>query len=230
MLRLAPCEQWCDQINGSHVHDLLVFTSDRDAWQRSWSTLSLLPRILFGKVAGTHIVSDYTRSFRSYWTEEVSSAWACCLARAKEALSREASLRLHMLSMSFCLNNPKLPLGPVICEAFPLVYEAVSAGNASHVTDEMFRYFDWDKAKKLRKDAIDAYVCSIWPPEDLALIAAKCRILRKVIHRLQRKWGGDQYIRKVLEGLHRLPSPEAVSVRLEVSAAINDPDFFEPWD
>lgn len=229
-LRLSPSEEWCEQVSGSHVHGLLVSTNDRDSWQRAWSTLSLLPCVLFGKVAGPQIISEFTRSFRAYWTEEVAKAWTDCLARANCELSHENSLRLNMLSLSFCLNSPRLPLGSVMSNAFPRVYEAVSSGKANNVTDEMFGYFDWDKAKKLRKDAINAYISSIWPAEDLALVAARCQILRKVIHRLQRKWGGDKYIRTMMDGLDRLSSPEAVSIRAEVSKAINDPDFFEPWD
>jgi hypothetical protein len=34
----------------------------------------------------------------------------------------------------------------------------------------------------------------------------------------------------MLEGLQASDAPEAASIRAEISAMINDPDFFEAWD
>jgi hypothetical protein len=95
---------------------------------------------------------------------------------------------------------------------------------------ELFGYFDWDKAKKLRKDVIEAYMSSCWPPEDLALTASKSQILRKVFNRLRKKWGGDGYLRSVAEGLRRRNTPEMLAILGDLSGMMNDPDFFEPWD
>ncbi len=229
-LSLAPCEKWSEQVSGGHIHGLLASTPDRETWQRAWMTLSILPRILFRKVAGHQIIAEFTRSFRANWTDGVAQSWTRVIHRAHDELSYESSLRLLMQSTAFCFDNSRFPLGQVVCAAFPPVYEAVSTGRATHITDEMFGYFDWDKAKKLRKDVIDTYVSSYWPPEELALIASRCKILRKVIHRLQRKWGGDEYIRKMNEGLGNQKTAEAQAVRGELSAIMNDPDFFEPWD
>ena len=229
-LKLPPCEKWCEQAPSSRIHDLLLTCPDRDAWRRAWGTLSVLPQPLFQKVAGHQIIAAFIRSYRASWIESVAEAWKHIVQRANEELPYENSLRLLMESTAFCLNNPRLPVGQVVCSAFPLVYDAVVTGRATQVTDEMFGYFDWDKAKKLRKDVIDAYVSSHWPPEELALIAARCQVLRKVVHRLQRKWGGDEYIRRMIEGLGSRNSAEAMTVRGELSAIVNDPNFFEPWD
>jgi hypothetical protein len=229
-LSLTPCEKWCEQASSGHIYGLLASTPDRDAWQRAWITLSILPSILFRKVAGHQIVAEFTRSFRANWTNSVAQSWSRIIHRAQDELSYESSLRLLMQSIAFCFDNSRLPLGEVASAAFPSVYEAVSTGRATHVTDEMFGYFDWDKAKKLRKNVIDAYMASCWPADDLALVAAKCQILRKVIHRLQRKWGGDDYIHKMVAGLQDRGSPDATVIRSEISSIVNDPDFFEPWD
>jgi hypothetical protein len=229
VLSLAPCVAWSQQVPGDHVRDLFNDISDRDAWQRTWNTLSILPSPLFCKVAGCQVLDDLLRSFKASWSDGVAQAWAGCLRRAGE-LSYDVGLRLHMQATSFCLHNPRLPLGPVLYQAFPPVYQTVATGNAKQITDEMFGYYDWDKAKKLRKDVIDAYVASSWPAEELASIAVRCQILRKVVHRLQRKWGGDDYLRRMLEGLQASEAPEAASIRAEISAMINDPDFFEAWD
>ncbi|MEZ6064154.1 MAG: hypothetical protein R3B90_00255 [Planctomycetaceae bacterium] len=229
-LSLSPCENWCEQAPTAHLTALLTSTPDRDAWQRAWLTLSIFPRDLFQKVAGHQIIAEFNRSFRASWTEGVAQSWTRVIQRALDELSYESSLRLVMQSNAFCFENCRLPVGRVVCAGFPTLYEAVLSGRAAHITDEMFGYFDWDKAKKLRKDLIDAFVSSCWPPEDLALTASRCKVLRKVIHRLQRKWGGDEYIRKMHERLGYLKTTESQAVRGELSAIMSDPDFFEPWD
>lgn len=229
-LTLPECDAWSHEVHSSHIHGLLTSNPDRDAWQRAWTAYSTLPTVLFRKIAGNQLVADFTRSYHASWTEEVANAWVKCIVRANQELSYESSLRMQMESTSFCLNNSRFPVGAVVCQTFPSVYEAVSTGKAAHITDEMFGYFDWDKAKKLRKDLIDAYLSSCWPPEDLAVIAAKCQILRKVLHRLQRRWSGDGFIQRMLDGLAHRESLETKSLRAEIVAAITDPSFFEPWD
>lgn len=230
VLSLAPCAKWCEQATSAHFAGMLISTPDRDSWQRAWMTLSILPQTLFRNIAGHQIIADFTRSFRAIWTDNVAQAWSRIIHRAQEELPHESSLRLTMQSTAFCFDHVRLPLGQVVCTAFPPLYEAVLSGRANHITDEMFGYFDWDKAKKLRKDVIDSYLASSWPPEELALIAFKCRVLRKVIHRLQRKRSGDEYIRKMSEGLGNIKTAEAQAVKVELSAILSDPDFFEPWD
>jgi hypothetical protein len=230
ILRLPPCAHWCEQVPADRIQDLLLSSSDRESWQRSWSTLAILPKVLFQRVTGHQLLGGFVRSSRALWSEEVAEKWNLILIRSYEELAYEASLRLSMESMTFCFGNPRLPVGNVVSSAFPPVYDAVVSGKANSITDEMFGYFDWDKAKKLRRDIIDAFVASCWPPEELALIASKCQILRKVFNRLRRKWGGDEYLRSVIEGLKKRNTPEALSVRSELLTIVNDPDFFEPWD
>jgi hypothetical protein len=229
-LSLAPCRSWCEQAPKDHISCLLTSAPDADSWQKAWLTLSLLPPNLFQKVAGYQIISDFTRSFRTNWTEGVAQSWTRIIDRAREELSYEISLRMVMQATAFCFENSRFPLGTVVCAAFPAFYDAVSTDRAADITDDFFGYCDWDKAKKLRKDLIEAYVSSCWPPEQLALTAARAKALRKVIHRLQRKRGGDEYIRMMHQGLVYLGTNESHAVRGELSAILSDPDFFEPWD
>ena len=114
--------------------------------------------------------------------------------------------------------------------AFPPVYEAVMMNNATQITDELFGYFDWDKAKKLRKDVIESYTSSVWPPEDLAIIATHSDILRKVFSRLRRKWKGEEYLSRMVEGLRHRESDECLEVRRDLTSMMEDAEFFEPWD
>lgn len=230
VLDTIAVEKWREYVTASRIHSLLTSPSDGEAWQRSWITVALLPHTLFVRVASHQLILDFIRSFRANWNKDVENAWSQILMRAQAELSDDVALRLHMESIAFCLSHPRLPVGHVLCSAFPSVYDAVSANIATHVTDEMFGYFDWDKAKRLRRDVIDAFMVSSWPPEQLALIGSRCKVLRKIVHRIQRKWGGEDYIRRILEGLRSMESVEAASVAGEVATMFHDPDFFEPWD
>lgn len=229
-LSLAPCQEICEQLSSDHLHGLLCSTTDVHSWQRAWITLSIIPSGFFKKVAGHKIIAEFTRSFRATWNESVANSWTCVINRADEELPTEDALRLFIQSTEFCLRYYKYPLGKVVLAAFPRVYEVVAMDKSTHITDEMFGYFDWDKAKKLRKDLIETYMSSNWPPEELALIAARCKILRKVIHRIQRRWRGDEYIKKMMGGLRIIATPEARMACSELSVILSDPDFFEPWD
>jgi hypothetical protein len=229
-LNLAPYQKFLAQYSRDRLYSLLSSTTDADSWQRAWITLSIIPPGLFKKVAGHQIIAEFSRSFRATWTENVANAWACVINRADDELSAEDAVRLFIQSTEFCLTYYKYPLGKVVVAAFPRVYEAVRMGKTTHVTDEMFGFFDWDKAKKLRTDLVETYMSSNWPPEELALIAARCEILRKIIHRLQRKWCGDEYIKKMTEGLRIMATPDAHLLCSELSLIVNDRDFFEPWD
>jgi hypothetical protein len=189
-----------------------------------------LPQPLFQKVVEHHLIAGFTGSHRAVWTNEVAESWRAILLRSCEEHRHEKSLRLLMESTAFCLHNPRLPVGAVVSFTFPVVYEAVVSNRAPSITDEMFGYFEWDKAKKLRKDLIAAYVSSCWPPEDLAWIAAKCQILRKVFNRLRRKWNSDEYIQQMVEGLKCGNTTESLALWQDLSTMMNDSDFFEPWD
>ncbi len=230
LLRLPACVQWCQKAPVDRVQSLLLSHADRNSWQRAWSTLSILPHALFQRVAGLQLISSFIRSYRAEWSSDVAEKWAMVLERGREELNYEESLKLLIESTSFCIRNPRLPIGTVVSSAFPPVYTAVVGSIATPITDEMFGYFDWDKAKKLRKDIVDAYMSSCWPPEELALIGAKCQLLRKFFSRLYRKRGGDKYLARMLEGLEVLGTSEAISVLSELSSIIHDPEFFEPWD
>ena len=229
---LTSATEWCDGVSADRVHDLLMSFSDEPSWQRTWTTITLHPASLFHRVASRlpQMVSGLLRSYRAQWSTQAADHWSRLLERTRQDFPGESSLKLTLDSLAFCFNHRGLPVGAVVFSSFPVVYNAVVMNNAVHLTDELFGYFDWDKAKKLRKDLIESYTSSVWPPEDLALIAARCQILRKVFNRLRRKWKGDSYLSHMLERLRNRGSDECFAVRRDLALMMEDPEFFEPWD
>ena len=234
VLELQPIHAALEQVAPARIQQLLLSHTDktawRTAWRTTWRTTSILPPILFGRVVSDKLIVNFNRSSQRHWTQSVAEDWSRIVERARDELSQDASLRLCVNSTMLCLSNPTLPLERVVRSAFPSVYRAVCDNRSPYITDLMFGYFDWDHAKKLRKDVIDAFVSSQWPPEGLAIIAWRSGILRKIVHRLQRRRVSENYIRRMLSGLGSIDSDEARVVRAEINSIIVDPEFFEPWD
>jgi hypothetical protein len=65
---------------------------------------------------------------------------------------------------STVLDLVTLPLGPVVAEAFQTVHEGVFASTTPVEVPALFGFFDWDKAKQLRKRLIEAFLGSSWRP------------------------------------------------------------------
>ncbi len=229
-LTLQDSSNWVDSAPSNSVFRRLQLLEDCDEWQRAMIAASVLPPVLFRKLEGDGSITDLIRSNLARWNDVAASAWARYVKRAGNEFSAESALRVQVEATSFCFKNPWLPVNPVVLEAFPPLYAAVSVGIGESVTGEMFGYFEWDKAKKLRKELIDAFVSSRWPPGMLLIIASRSYILGKVIHRLLRKLTGEDFLKRAMRDLQNLGTQEAQSTLVEVSAIINDPDFFEPWD
>lgn len=229
-LQFSPCQKWCNDVPPSRIRDLLTQVSDHGSWQRAWQTVAILPQTLFQRVVSLDLIDDFIRSYRSSWTESVERNWKRILVRGGEELPSEKILPLNFQATAFCFRHTRHSVGRVLLAAFPPVYEAVTTNRAAHITDDLFGWFDWDKAKRFRRGLIDAFVDSCWPPEELALIGARCDILRKLVHRLQRKRRGEAYVQKIMKELRNCGSSEARSVAAELSEILSDPDFFEAWD
>lgn len=94
----------------------------------------------------------------------------------------------------------------------------------------MFGMFDWDKGKELRRDLIDAFVYTNWPPGDLALAAGDLRLFRKIFKRLLRKPRGHQYAVAMYADLSSRTGDESRRFAVELSGMLDDPSFYEEWD
>jgi len=230
LLDASVAVEWQRAITVPKVQELIVSVSDSNSWSRAWIAMLALPRELFAKVIRSRVLSTIAQSYRARWTDDLAQTWSKILVRGTNELADVEALRLMMEAVTFCFNHPHLPVESVIRTAFEPVYSNVAANKHNHITEEMFGLFDWDKAKKLRKDLIDAFVSSYWPPEDLAIIAARSQILRKIFNRLRRSWRGDEYIVRIVDGLKRRDTPEALVVWRDLTAMMQDPDFFESWD
>lgn len=221
---------WLNNVSSLRIQSLLTSTCNPQSWQRAWRLLLLLPPTVFHRVISNRAIPVFCLNYRAIWTSDVADNWVQIIERSCRELSHEDSMQLMIEALSFCINNPSLPVGEVVVSAFPEVYRAVTANHHSSVADEMFGYFDWDKGKKLRKAVIESYLNSNWPPEGLALLSFRSQILRKIFSRLRRRWDGERFLSRMAEGLKKHDAPDAASTYQELSSFMFDLDFFESWD
>jgi hypothetical protein len=162
-------------------------------------------------------------------SEATCKYWAIVLRRAKEEASADAHLQLCADAVDFAMSHLRLPLGGLLAEAFPTVYEAVSSSNEPPESG-WFRFFNWDRAKELRKALIDAFFNSDWRPGDLAIAAGGETLLRKLFKRIRRRWRGEQYIAAMIEDLGQREESRAAKAHETLLRLSSDPEFYEPWD
>jgi hypothetical protein len=112
--------------------------------------------------------------------------------------------------LQFGFDNTGLSIGAAVAAAFYPVYRAVCDLNwTPPELSNLFGWFDWDKAKELRKGLVRAFVGSSWSPGDLALSAYEDeRLLRKSVKRVLRNDNGEQYVTAMLYDLDGLGSPD----------------------
>jgi hypothetical protein len=225
-------DKWCEGASDKHLAEIVTSFSDTGQWKRVWSALVLLPSTTFRRMnaISLHTFQSLTRSYCAQWTLEIAQKWTALLRRATTELGGETSIWLDFESLVFCLSHTRSPLVEVVSFAFPVVYDSVSVNRWPKVTDEFFGTFDWDKAKKLRKDLIEAFMQSNWAPDELAIISVRCQILRKIVNRLHRRWKGEAYLSQMIAGLRSRSGDEARQALTELTGMLDDPNFFEPWD
>lgn len=151
-------------------------------------------------------------------------AWASMIVDAG-AVDRDAQLRAAMPTLTFALGLSKFPVSTLITVVFPLVYARLLKSKG----DEDFKlipallalplsfFSDWDRAKSARRDLVEAFLKSSWPPANLLLTAIEAGIEQKIIKRLIRSYGGNQYLAAIEQDSHRLEG----STRLRVQESLS---------
>lgn len=243
MLGEAECREWfwgpwaanwLGEVSRSDLAALLIHAvNDRERRERAFRWLAFAPDTLYQRdtalVSGLcwELVSDR----RHGWTSAMGNAWAEIIRRLMMWSSPSASLKMCADVLKFGFNHTSDSVGAAVAAAFQPVYRAVcdSSWTPPEVSD-LFGWFDWDKAKELRKGLIRAFVDSSWSPGDLALAAREDpQLLRKLVKRALRS-SGEPYLTAMLNDLVGRGTSEVARTTDLVRDLASDPDFYEPWD
>lgn len=139
------------------------------------------------------------------------SAWGGLL-RESGNVSPDIQLRASLPTLPFAMGKRDLPVSALIGAAFPPVYAELLKSTG----DEDFKrlpallalplsiFIDWDRAKAARRELVDAYLYSSWPPADLLLISLDAGIQSKTLRRLAGTQRGRNYLAAIDRDSYRL--------------------------
>lgn len=98
-------------------------------------------------------------------------AWANLIAEAARQSNDGAHLRGASLALEFALRSTQVQVSPLVRAAFPRVYAELRSNERTPSMLDFFSFSDWDRCKTARKDLVQAFVHSVWPPVDLLVLA-----------------------------------------------------------
>ncbi|MGI8553780.1 MAG: hypothetical protein ACR2PL_23770 [Dehalococcoidia bacterium] len=226
---------WANEVShGDLVATLIHPVSDRERRERAFRWLAFAPSALYERHASLipDVFWELVSERRFGWTPAMGSAWADAIRRVQRATPGSTALRMCADILQFGFDHTGDPVGAVMAAAFYPVYRAVCDSNwTPPEVSHLLGWFDWDKAKELRKGLVRAFLGSNWSPGDLALSACEDeQLLRKLVKRTLRSYNGEQYVTLMLNDLAgRVSSGITRTVEIVRDLASN-PDFYEPWD
>ena len=157
---------------------------------------------------------------------DTAAVEACAaLMTYSEKVAPKAHLLAAGLLMPVLLKSRDRPVSPMIVATFPSVYRELA--RADEVADlfKFITFFDWDRCKAARHELVDAFMSSSWPPSDLALIACRTNEVSKILRRVGRRYGGNDYLQRITLEMERLPKEckymiedESISVRQNLTS------------
>lgn len=149
------------------------------------------------------------------------------LIQSSRSISNQSHLHASIEVLSYALRQTRWPLSALIVVSFPTVYRQLLASKGE--SDFEFHtllllplaiFADWDRAKSARRELVDAFMESNWPPANLLLAALEVGIDQKVLRRVSRNRGGQSYIEKVWTDADRLQDRLKLLVRDAVGSTL----------
>lgn len=128
------------------------------------------------------------------------------LINDSERVSADAHLEACGLILPAALRATQLEVSILIIATFPTVYQEL--GRRDQVPDflNFIPFYDWNRCKAARISLVQAFMASrVWPPSHFALTACMSGDARRVLGRLQKSFGSQDYIERMLVSVHELP-------------------------
>ncbi|WP_146255425.1 hypothetical protein [Azospirillum sp. TSA6c] len=178
------------------------------------------------------LISRGTHGF----SENTYAQWAS-LIEESHSISPESHLRAAIEALSYALKQPHYPLSKLIVVSFPTVYRRIVSARRESDLDFAVSLFlsaftlfgDWDRGKTARKELVETFLSSDWPPSNLLLAALNAGIDQKILRRLSRIYGGNRYIEMIWDDASQLQEQQRWSIRNAITKFTEHPNA-EDWD
>ncbi|MGH9498158.1 MAG: hypothetical protein ACRD3L_03370 [Terriglobales bacterium] len=150
---------------------------------------------------------------------ELALSWAHLLADSG-AVNPRAQKNAAGGVLSFALEEPGKPVGPLIVVAFPIVYAELRAGND---TPGLFSFLftDWDRCKTARRNIVRAFLNSTWPATDLIKAVEPTGDMRRIFKRLLRDRDGETFLKRLRRDVRTLPAKEQKLIESTIDKVLN---------
>jgi hypothetical protein len=229
---LERWQSWIQRTNDFLLPDLIAHVAQTAVeLSRSWQWLSDAPAYMYQQLPSrvSKSVELLLRNSKGRWTPDATNYWLQILQRMQREANAEDRLTLSCQSLAFAFRNTSLPLGPIVVETFFEVHETVvTSKQLPREATKLFGFWEWDRAKELRKGLIDAFLSSAWSPSDLALAVSDPALLGRITRRLRRRHGGDAFVESMRAELTVLADTDRKAGLL--AAAIDDANTSADWD
>jgi hypothetical protein len=161
-------------------------------------------------------------------TEAASDSCAKLMFDAEQA-SHKALVDAAGWLMPSLLRARREPVSLMIAAMFPIIYRELM--NAADVPDllKFVPFFDWDRCKTARQEIVQAFMSSSWKPGDLAFTACRCGDVAKILKRVAKSYGGEEYLAKIQNDLGRLSDDDQNLVKRMIAEIRSDQSYRFDW-
>ncbi len=224
---------WAGNVSRGDLAGALIHpVHDPDRRERAFRWLAFAPSPLYERHATfvPGLFWELVSERRHGWNPTMGSAWAETIRRVQYHTPGSSTLRMCADVLQFGFDNTSDTIGAAVAAVFYPVYRAVCDSNwTPHEVSNLFGWFDWDKAKELRKGLVRSFLGSNWSPGDLALAASEDeQLLRKLVKRVLRNDG--DYVTAMVNDLVNRRDPNITRTVNMVRKLASNPDYHEPWD
>ncbi|MCY4312172.1 MAG: hypothetical protein OXD44_00455 [Gammaproteobacteria bacterium] len=131
---------------------------------------------------------------------DLTASGALSLAKfIKRAKTRDENTHIQMCSsvLPFAMSGRDMSASLVIMETFPTVHNGLEEEGEYFGFLRFFILPDWDRARKLRKKLVRAYMNSNWPPVHLAVAGLEAKALRRILKLVTKEPGGEKFLDEI---------------------------------
>lgn len=185
---------------------------------------SLFPNSLTGEQVSQNLVliANGKTTFRNAFLKSMGQIVDLLLSRSKFDLTLDGTnalgslitsigehdynsyMKLNARLLPFAMSGREGPSSELLKVIFPPIYNALSDSNDIFNIVSGFIFEDWDKCKTLRRDLVNAFLHSLWPPMDLVLISLDCKDSKRFLLQLLKEPEGGKYFELILKNVDLL--------------------------
>ena len=114
------------------------------------------------------------------------------------------------------------PISLLIAALFPVIYRELSKNDDVPELLKFVPFFDWDRCKAVRRELVDAFISSSWPPGNLALTAYRCGDVSRILKLVVKSYGGEKYLSRLEQDLGRLGDEGQRLIRRNIAEISTD--------